>query len=323
MGSGCHARPDWKNTVVLVSAVSDFLLVDARANLERLLQARPQPEIAVVFGSWIAGVTTDCSEAATIAAAAIQRSGAQQDFQTVAILAYSLHDKLLDEGCRGPLKQGLDRLAGRQPFVDEVPMPFCSDAIGLLGVALGAREIGDTSLSSRIVTWLGGFLKKISEMDGTEDWQRCIFSAVDQLLGRKIGLPPSSSDEAADVSVALRTKGMLPALNGRAAAEDEEANALKLIARDSSSAFSYTRAAMRLAALDWITRSAPVAVPNRMTARSLVRLLERVPAGLRRWTWEKTARVPNSPMTQWHIDHEYHVPELPMASIGPDISRLG
>lgn len=304
-----------------MSAVSDFLLVDGRANLERVLKSRPQPEIALVFGSWIARQATDTSEAATIAAAAVKRSGAQQDFQTVAILAYSLDVGLLDEGCRVSLKQGLDRLAGRQPFVDEVPMPFCSDAIGLLGVALGAREIADTFLSSRIVTWLSSFVKKIYEMDGTEDWQRCLFCAADHVLGQKIGLPPNPSNEATDVFVALRVMGILPALDGRAA-EKEEANALKLIARDSSNEFSYTRAAIRLAALDWITRSAPVAVPNRMTAQSLVRLLERVPAGLRRWTWEKTARVPHSPVRQWHIDHEYHVQNLLwflLAPIFPDL----
>jgi REase_DpnII-MboI len=59
-----------------------------------------------------------------------------------------------------------------------------------------------------------------------------------------------------------------------------------------------------------------------MTAQSLVRLLERVPAGLRRWTWEKTARVPNSPVRQWHIDHEYHVQNLLwllLAPIFPDL----
>jgi hypothetical protein len=321
MGPGCHARANWKNTVVLVSAVSDFLLVDARAALERSLKSRPQPDIALVFGSWIAQAAAETSEAATIAAAAVQRSGAQQDFQTVAILGYALHGGLLDTGSRVSLKQGLDRLAGRQPFVDEVPMPFCSDAIGLLGVAVGAREIADTSVSSRIVAWLGGFIKKIYEMDGTEDWQRCLFCAADHVLGQNIGLSLNASAEAADVRVALRAKGILTSAEDHAA-EEEEANALKLIARNSSSQFSYGRAAIRLAALEWITRSAPVAVPGRITSQNLLQLLERVPAGLRRWTWEKTPRTANSLATQWHIDHEYHVQNtlwLLLAPIFPDL----
>ena len=69
----------------------------------------------------------------------MQRSGAQLDFQTVATLGFARESGLLGPEESGTLKQGLERLAGRQPFVDENPMPFCSDAVGILGVALGTQ----------------------------------------------------------------------------------------------------------------------------------------------------------------------------------------
>ena len=214
--------------MVPVNTTADFLLADARATLKLLMERRPQSDLAIVFGSWISFIPAKNSEVETIITAAAQRSGAQQDFQTVATLGFALHGRLLDVGSRAALKQGLDRLAGRQAFVDEVPMPFCSDAIGLLGVAVGTSELADTSVSSKINAWLAGFLKKICEMGGTEDWQRCLFHAADHVLGQEIGLSSSISDEAADVRVALRSKGILPPADAQAA-EQEEGKTLRLL----------------------------------------------------------------------------------------------
>lgn len=44
-------------------------------------------------------------------------------------------------------------------------MPFCSDAVGLLGVALGTRELADSAFTIGVVTWMTGFLKKVYEME--------------------------------------------------------------------------------------------------------------------------------------------------------------
>src|SRR6266850_4768710 len=119
MGPGRHAGANQQNPLVFMSTVSEFLLADARAALERLLESRPQADMALMFSSWISAVPAVTSEAKTIAEAVSQRYGAQQDFQTVATLGYALHSGLLDTAAKATLKQGLDRLSGRQPFVDE------------------------------------------------------------------------------------------------------------------------------------------------------------------------------------------------------------
>lgn len=53
-------------------------------------------------------------------------------------------------------------------------------------------------------------------------------------------------------------------------------------------------------------------------------LLRRVPAGLRRWTWEKSSRTKGGEARQWHIDNEYHVQNLVyflLAPLFPDIKE--
>jgi hypothetical protein len=307
--------------VVLVSKGSDFLLADARAALKRALACRPQSDPAIVFGYWMLMRPGDAPEATQIATAAMQRSGAQQDFQTVATLGFAREYGLLGPEAAGTLKQGLERLAGRSPVVDEIPMPFCSDAVGILGVALGTRSLADNGLSSQIVTWLSRFLPNIYNLDGTENWQRSLFQAADHVLGGGIKLPASALSQAEDVRIALGAKNTLPRSGGQQA-EQEEERALKLILAQGTTETPYERAAIRLSALECIVRAAPAVVPGRISAHDLVRLLERIPAGLRKWTWEPKPRTTTGTARQWHIDHEYHVQNLLwviLAPIFPDL----
>ena len=304
-----------------MSSTSDVLLTDARAALQRTLAHRPQADLAIAFGYWILMRRTDAPDATKIVAAAMQRSGAQQDFQTIATLGFATASGLLSVDGFATLKQGLDRLAGRQPFVDEVPMAFCSDAVGILGVALGARSLADTPVSAKIVTWLSSFLKTIYQLDGTENWQRCFFQAADRVLGGCIGLASPPLDQAEDVYVALTAKGIFAPASGKTT-EQEDERALKLILLQGTNETSYERAAVKLAALEYAVRSAPAVVPGRMSAESLVRLLDRVPAGLRKWTWESQPRTTSGTPRQWHVDHEYHVQNLLWVLLAPILPDL-
>jgi hypothetical protein len=295
--------------VVLVSGASDFLLADARAALQRALASRPQSDPAIAFNYWMLMRPGDAPEAGQIAIAAMQRSGAQLDFQTVATLGFARESGLLGNEVAGILKQGLERLAGRSPVVDEIPMPFCSDAIGILGVALGTRSLADGGVSSQMVKWLCRFLSNIYSLDGTENWQRSLFQAADYVLGGGIKLPASAHSQAEDVRIALGARNALPRISGVQAEHDEE-SALKLILAQGTAEASYERAAIRLAALECIERAAPTVVPGRISAQALIQLIERFPAGLRNWTWETKPRIPAGPMRKWHVDHEYHVQNM-------------
>jgi CRP-like cAMP-binding protein len=56
--------------------------------------------------------------------------------------------------------------------------------------------------------------------------------------------------------------------------------------------------------------------------RQVITLLERIPASLKRWTWEETPRTSGGEIRKWHIDSEYHVQNLlytVLAPLFPDI----
>jgi hypothetical protein len=298
--------------MVPVDSPGQLLLVDARATLERDLKDGPHGDFAVLFAYWIGQQPVSRSDVATLVGQLVRRTGAQQDFQTVAALGFALDAGLLDPGGADALRHGLKRLAGRNPFVDGMPMPFCSDAVGVLGIAVGTKALADAAVSNEISAWLAKFLGKIHSMSGTEEWQRCLFHAADSLVEGVAGITPRGAEAASDARAALASKGILLPLN-----EAEEGTALAFIARNSTEPLSYERALLRSTALNWLIRTVPILAPNRVTVDSLVRLLERVPAGLRNWTWEQAPRTAATPTRRWYIDHEYHVQNLLWMLLSP------
>jgi hypothetical protein len=293
-----------------------LLLSDAYSTLLRALARRPQTDPAVLFAYWLLGTKESEGEAKRIASAAAQHTGAQLDFQTVAALGFARESGLIGSEIAGTQRQGLERLAGRQAFVDGNPMPFCSDAVGILGVALATRSLGDHAVSIRIETWLSGFLAKIYELDGTDDSQRRLFESANYVMGGNIQLPAAAQGRAPEVAVALRAKNVLPLSDGRRSEQDEE-RALRVILGEARIEPHYERAAIMLTALEHVIRSAPAIVPGRMLTQDLVHLLERLPAGLRKWTCESKPRTANAPPRRWHIDNEYHVQNLLWSMLAP------
>lgn len=142
-----------------VSATSEFLLADARSALRRRVADSARTELSAVFAEWLLLGTEPGAEFVSLVGNAATREGALQDFQTVAILGFGAHAGILGAKQIEALKKGILRLAGREVVIDGLPVAFCSDAVGILGVALGTKAAADPDLTHRVVTWASRFLK--------------------------------------------------------------------------------------------------------------------------------------------------------------------
>lgn len=138
------------------------------------------------------------------------------------------------------------------------------------------------------------------------------------LWARKLGDGP----EAAEVRVALRAKGIGTDRSATSVEMDEQ-DVLAAI-RKGSAGIGVARAAVRLAALDWVRRDRPVSDLRIVTHADLCALLRRLPVAMKKWTWEDKPRTKTSPAArQWHVDNEYHVQNmlwLLLAPVFPDLS---
>jgi len=194
------------------------------------------------------------------------------------------------------------------------------NAVALLGIALGAGYLSGDSLEATC-QWMRGFVPRSAKLPAIELWQRCLFSAALHALGStEIPLPNDSA--VADIRTALRARSVAPGIAGREKIEADERLTLALLKQETTADLPIVRAALRFAAFLWIRRSAAVIGPGRVTIPDVIQLLERVPAGFRRWAWEQNPRTKGGQARQWHVDHEYHVQDLLyflLAPIFPDV----
>lgn len=250
----------------------------------------------------------------------ITNFSATRSYHDVATIGFAAHGCTLDQVQTQSLRNGLKWLCGRSAEIAGEPAPFFTDAVALLGLALGARFLdGDELVTTS--QWMLGFVPNAARLPAVKAWQRCLFSAALHTLGSN-ELPVPTDTSVSDVRTALRALSVIPDEASREEAEADERMTLSLLKQPITEDLPVVRAALRLTAFSWIRRSAPVIVPGRTTVLDVLDLLKRVPAGLRRWTWEEKARTKGGEARKWHVDHEYHVQNLLyflLAPVFPDL----
>jgi hypothetical protein len=155
---------------------------------------------------------------------------------------------------------------------------------------------------------------------GLGDWQEWLLSTVSEHTGSNWVRKGGDGPEAAEVRLALRSHGIGATASVSAVDEGE---VLALIRKPLPVGFGVPRAAIRLAALDWIRRDRPLCDLRTVTVKDIGDLLRRVPVGLKKWTWEDAPRTKTSPAARhWYVENEYHVQNmlwLLLAPLFPDL----
>lgn len=304
-----------------MSTVTEVLLHDAADALRhRVMSATEISPSDHAFLAWILHEDSPREDLAALATAAAASFSTTRSYHDLATMGYAAHVFALNEVHAQTLGHGLRWLCGRSPDIAGEPAPFFTDAVALLGLALGARFLqGDEMVTTS--QWMLSFVPRAAKLPAVEAWQQCLFSATLYTLGCT-ELPLSQNSSVADVRTALRARSVAPGGASREETEADECLTLGLLKQQVMGDLSVVRAALRLAAFSWISRSAPVIVPGRITIPDVLQLLDRVTAGLRRWAWDEKARTKGGTARQWHIDHEYHVQDLLyflLAPVFPDL----
>jgi hypothetical protein len=242
--------------MVPVSTTSEFLVADARAALRRRVSDDSRTAISKAFAAWLLHGTEAQTDAgfASLVSEAATREGAQQDFQTVAILGFGATAGLLVADQIEVLKKGLRRQAGRGVVIDGLPAAFCSDAVSILGIVLGAKAVADSEITDQVVKWISKFLKKSYDADRTELWERCLLAAADFQLGGLLNLSIPKSPGTADVRTALAARGVIEGSDG--ACDQDEQHTISAAMRELPDELSHDRVALRLAAVEFVVEAA-------------------------------------------------------------------
>lgn len=291
---------------------TEMLFSDAReALLREFLSTSGQVSSNDAFTAWLLPGYVFSADLRSLASAAATRLQAERNYQHIAAIGFAAHAGAVAEKEREVLAVGIQWLVGRKPLVDGNLMAFCTDAVALLGIALGTKALGNQCTETAVADWMTQFLPGCYQMPAIQDWQRCLFAVAQREAHTEPALAIPDAASVADVRVALRAKGFL-AISDRSVVEHDEGEALALLKTEHAQGLGQVRAALRVTAFDWIQRCAPVTIPRRATVQDVYDLLRGVSAGLRRWTWEdrpRTRRAGAQPR-KWHVDNEYHVQNL-------------
>lgn len=228
-------------------------LIEVCAALRTRISESCRRNLSKTFGAWLLQEPEQRAELALIAAQAAKREGADQDFQTIAILGFAAEVGLLSEAQTIVLRKGLIRLASRSPVVNGVPMAFRADAVGILGVALGTKTIADADVTSTIARWVTTFLRDSHEMNRAQDWQRSLFAFADTELGSPLRLSMPKSRDTADVRIALRARGLIDP-STETHLEEDAVRTLEMGIQDLPEGLDCDRIALRLAAFEYVSR---------------------------------------------------------------------
>lgn len=244
-------------------------------------------------------------------------TGAARTYKDVACLGYAVTTDRASDQEKQAFQTSLCWLLKRPAFTSGMPVGFVDDPVALFGVCLGATKLGDASIKADLTRWMTGFIDQ-SYAAQQPEWKRSLLSIVrkQSKIQPEWPLPP-----VADVNVVFRNRGLLPTLLGDEKSAEEE-NALLIIKSEFGEEIEPEKAAIRLAALNWLLESIPTIARQRPTIGEVVELLKGVPAGLRKWTWEEKARTSKSLPRKWYIDHEYHVQNLLYFLLAPIFPEL-
>lgn len=299
-----------------------LLLQDCRLMLHREISRQVgKRDLDEALSAWLLAETAYGPDIQSCASEATSRLAGARSYRDVATLGYAVASGLVSGNESGHFSDAMNWLLGRTHQINGHPAGFCSDGASLLGLSLGAAAIGG-DLKKRTADWLSNFIEQGMAGRGVAPWQLPLFTAAAYLVDAVIRQPISMLPDFADIRVALRARNALPPTEADQVTRDE-VDTIRLT-RGVDSTVIGIRASFREAAISWVARSAPILTGERSDWTTLAALLRRIPAGLRRWTWEEKPRTKgrDAMARQWHIDNEYHVQNLlyfALAPVYPDL----
>lgn len=210
--------------------------------------------------------------------------------------------------------QEISRLLGQAARIDSTPRPWVSDMLGVMAVKWLVKQMNDNRIDREFEQWTSGFLAQ-------------------QICGDHLNL--FEKDIAAyirDKESAVYASACIPLFLHYQKIQriDDHQIRMSLTSRfmyefrnqaqdDASTAFLI----LMIYVFDQVNQDIAIVPPNGWNLDDLLEFLERIPVGLKRWTWENVGRTKGTEPVKWYMENEYHVQNLLyvlLAPIFPDIT---
>jgi hypothetical protein len=205
------------------------------------------------------------------------------------------------------------RLLGQAASIENTPMAWVSDLFGVMAVKWLTERRGDAQITREFKIWTENFLPKAIKAGRLSLFERDVASYIID--------PGSAVYVSACIPLFLHYQG--------ARRIDDHAVRLKLIENFMSEFRSLSQQDVPTALLgamiyvfDNVNKDVGLVPPNGWSLGDLIKFLESIPIGLKRWTWETVGRTKGASPVKWLVENEYHVQNLLYALLAPTFNKL-
>jgi hypothetical protein len=304
-----------------MKSVGDFLLDDARSALLRTANTvRERKGVMAAAVCWLLSDESAIADIEAMSDAAEGCRGGMRTYREVAILGLACAVLPKPFKHQDALEAGLQWLTGLPSTSAGSAYGFATDPVAMLGIALGLRHSPESLLLSGR-EWMARFVADSYRAQDLNDEAQTLWSVVGTTAGVDRQLPLPMSPELADVRITMRSKGLIPDVFATQGEEDEK-QLLQLMKQPAEPHLVPFRAAVRVAAFDWVRRALPTIIPARMTPPDVVTLLKQIEFALKRWTWEDNPKTSTCTAQKWNLENEYHLQNLLWFLLAPIFSDL-
>lgn len=204
--------------------------------------------------------------------------------------------------------QDVLRLLGQSAKIDYTPLPWVSDMFGVMAVKWLTGHMKDASIECEFENWISGFLDQQCSSDHLNLFEKDIATYV-------------RSNEAT-IYVSACVPLFLHYLKLRSI--DDHQSRLSLVSRfmvefraQAQGNASTALLSLMVYVFDQVNQDVAVVPPRGWSLDDLIRFLENIPVGLKRWTWEVSGRTRGAEPVKWLVENEYHVQNLLYLLLAP------
>lgn len=277
------------------------------AQVESLKQGEP---LQVAFYHWLLGLGIAADRQAALATD-LQKdvSGSGRSIQSVAALGYLLgHAPSLADTHQKVFQQGIEWLLGRTSGSQD-GFAALLQPVAQLGLLVGLVATGDGELFAKFARWFDALLERAPPP--VADWRHELLEQI--RLRLQAGLLGDVKLEMSSAAAVFATRGLASLRT-----TDSDAFTPELLGRLKALHYSDPeQAAVDLVAYRYLARGDIDVNLRAPSLDDIALVLQRVPAALRRWTWENQKKTPNSTAQKWGVEHEYHFQNLLYAVLAP------
>ncbi len=223
-------------------------------------------------------------------------------YQKCIVSGLQVHDQSVS-------RSDLSRLLGQASRIDSTPMPWVSDLVGVMSIKWLVDKIHDNDMEELFQSWIARFVPQQIANGRLSDFECDI--------ARYVRDSTSAVFTSATIPLFLHYRGICTLTEQRTRQEliTKFMVEFRKYARDNTSLLTL---ALMAYCFDYVSTDLALVPPNGWSLNNLVVYLERIPVGLKRWTWEKEkGRTRNSSPVKWLIENEYHVQNLLYVLLGP------